>query len=97
MEALHGKETPFWDIPVRVKITAFYAIPKSFSKKKTEEAESGKIRPLTKPDIDNVVKIVCDALNKVAYRDDTQVIEVVACKYYGKEPKVVIEIDEFAV
>ncbi len=95
IQALNGKKSPFWEIPVRIKITAFYSIPKSFSKKKTIEAESGKIRPLTKPDIDNVVKVVCDALNKIAYRDDTQVIEVVACKYYSKEPKLVIEIDEF--
>ena len=35
IQALNGKNSPFWEIPVRIKITAFYSIPKSFSKKKT--------------------------------------------------------------
>lgn len=41
-----------------------------------------------------MVKIVCDALNKVAYKDDTQVVEMAACKLYGVEPMVRIDIDE---
>ena len=52
------------------------------------------MRPQTKPDIDNVVKVVCDALNKVAYNDDTQVVKIVAEKYYGETPGLVVEIRE---
>lgn len=95
IKALDGRQTPYWEKPVRIKITACYGIPKSFSKKRVTEALKGVIRPQTKPDIDNVVKVVCDALNNVAYHDDKQVIEVVACKFYSNEPKLVIEIDEF--
>ena len=61
--ALHGNKTPFWECPLEIKIKAFYAIPKSFSKKKQQAAIDSQIRPTTKPDIDNVVKCVCDALN----------------------------------
>lgn len=93
--ALHGNKTPFWECPLEIKIKAFYAIPKSFSKKKQQAAVDSQIRPTTKPDIDNVVKCVCDALNKVAYKDDTQVIRLSAEKYYGDEPKLCIEIKEF--
>ncbi len=93
--ALHGNKTPFWECPLEIKIKAFYAIPKSFSKKKQQAAIDSQIRPTTKPDIDNVVKCVCDALNKVAYKDDTQVIRLSAEKYYGDEPKLCIEIKEF--
>lgn len=93
--ALHGNKTPFWECPLEIKIKAFYAIPKSFSKKKQQAALDSQIRPTTKPDIDNVVKCVCDALNKVAYKDDTQVIRLSAEKYYGDEPKLCIEIKEF--
>lgn len=37
---------------------------------------SGELLPTKKPDIDNIVKAVLDALNEVAYRDDTQVVEL---------------------
>ena len=95
-QALNGGKTPFWEKPVTVYIIAHHAIPKSFSKKKHAQALDGNIRPQTKPDIDNVVKVVCDALNSVAYHDDTQVIRVVAEKVYSDEPKLVIEINEFS-
>ena len=81
-------------VPVELTITAYYRIPKSFSKRKRAEALSGAVRPQTKPDIDNVVKVVCDALNKVAYNDDTQVVKIVAEKYYGETPVLVVEIRE---
>ena len=93
-QALNGKPSPYWETPVIVEIRAFHGIPKSFSKKKRDEALNGKIRPQTKPDIDNVVKVVCDALNSVAYKDDTQVIKVVAEKYYADEPRVEVELNE---
>lgn len=81
-------------VPVELAVTAYYRIPKSFSKRKRTEALSGVVRPQTKPDIDNVVKVVCDALNKVAYNDDTQVVKIVAEKYYGETPGLVVEIKE---
>ncbi len=89
-------ETSFMDKPLTVEIIAHYAIPKAFSKKKRGEALAGTVRPQTKPDIDNVVKVVCDALNGVAYRDDTQVIRINAEKRYGEEPKLEITINEFS-
>lgn len=94
IQALNGAPSPYWDKPVRIRIQAIYQIPKSFSKKRTAAALDGLIRPQVKPDIDNVVKIVCDALNKIAYKDDTQVVEIAACKLYGVEPMVRIDIDE---
>lgn len=69
IQALKGAPSPYWDKPVRISILAIYQIPKSFSKKRTAEALDGLIRPQVKPDIDNVIKVVCDALNKVAYDD----------------------------
>lgn len=94
IQALNGAPSPYWDKPVRIRIQAIYQIPKSFSKKRTAAALDGLICPQVKPDIDNVVKIVCDALNKIAYKDDTQVVEIAACKLYGVEPMVRIDIDE---
>ena len=47
--------------------------------------ESGELLPCKKPDADNIAKVVCDALNKVAYDDDTQICNLYVCKRYTKE------------
>lgn len=70
------------DKPIAVEITAFYLVPKSWSKKKQAAVYAGEIKPTVKPDIDNIVKIVLDGLNGVAFTDDKQVIEIQAQKCY---------------
>ncbi len=81
--------------PIKMKIEAYFAIPKSFSKVKQSQALEGKLLPLTKPDADNIAKIICDALNDVAYKDDTQIVELAIIKRYAMEPKVKITFDEY--
>jgi Holliday junction resolvase RusA-like endonuclease len=50
--------------------------------------------PNVKPDLDNVVKAVLDALNGVVYLDDAQVVNLVATKRYATEPRVEVYIFE---
>ena len=51
------------------------------------------ICPQKKPDADNIAKIICDALNDVAYKDDTQVVMLTIIKKYAiEEPKVRVSI-----
>ena len=45
-------------------------------------------------DIDNVVKAVADALNGLAYADDSQIVYVVASKTYSEFPETVVTIWE---
>lgn len=52
------------------------------------------IKCTKKPDVDNIQKIVLDALNNVAYLDDTQVVQVVAIKKWDEEEKLKIIIEE---
>lgn len=52
----------------------------------------GKIRPTKKPDWDNIGKIVTDALNKIAYRDDSQVVACRVEKWYGPIPEVIVTL-----
>lgn len=77
---------------VSVEIIAFYEIPKNVSKKKRLEMESGRLRPTKKPDADNVAKVICDSLNGIAYRDDSQVAELTVRKLYGEIPRVEVWI-----
>ena len=49
-----------------------------------------------KPDVDNINKIILDALNKIAYEDDSQVCKVTVEKKYCEDnnPKVKINLKE---
>lgn len=77
---------------IAVEVTAFYPIPKSSTKASIAGMQAGRILPKRKPDIDNVLKIVLDSLNGIAYKDDAQVVRVTGIKKYGFEPKLVIEM-----
>lgn len=79
---------------VRIRIEAYYKPPAGTSRRKLVLMQEKSLLPLRKPDIDNVVKAVCDALNGYAYRDDTQVVEIAAAKYYSHENGLRIEIRE---
>ena len=80
--------------PVVVEINFYFSIPKSWSKRAKEEARLMHVLPAHKPDIDNCIKLVLDALNKLAWDDDTQVVGVVARKYYADVPRTFICIEE---
>ena len=64
------------DCYVGITVDAYFQIPKSYTKGKRLACQHNINRPAKKPDIDNSLKAVLDALNKVAYEDDKQVIEV---------------------
>ena len=82
------------DAQLDVRIIAYYEIPKSVSKKKARMMENGEIRPTKAPDFDNIGKVVCDSLNKIAYRDDAQVVDAQVRKFYSRNPRVVVTIQE---
>ena len=79
--------------PVRVSIVAFYEIPSSWSNRKKEQAAKMEIMPTKKPDCDNVAKMICDALNGCAYKDDAQVVNLNVLKAYTSDlPFVAVTI-----
>lgn len=83
-----------------VEIAAFYAIPKSYSKKKTAEICGKCLRPTVKPDCDNIIKSILDALNGLAYSDDSQIASVTCGKYYamsGEDARVTVKIERIGI
>lgn len=68
--------------PIHLDVWANFEIPKSYSKKRRQECEIGNEMPTKKPDIDNIAKVVLDALNGVAYHDDSQVTNLKVRKRY---------------
>lgn len=82
-------------VPVTLRIVARFLPAKSVSKKRRLEMLEGRKLPLKKPDIDNIVKVVADALNGVAYHDDTQVVNVIAVKTYSAVEGLDITVEEY--
>ena len=82
--------------PVTLRIVARFEPPKSASKKRQQQMLNGDIPPLKKPDIDNIVKVVADALNGTAYHDDTQIIFTIAKKAYSAVEGLDITVEEYA-
>lgn len=80
---------------VKVSITAYFEVPKSASKIMKEQMLENKISPTKKPDIDNVVKIVLDAMNKFAFKDDTQITKIEVEKLYADSEKLCVKIEEY--
>lgn len=88
---------------VRAKIVAYFLIPKGHYRfhKKTNTTDldakgqamlDGKILPTKKPDCDNIAKIILDALNGIAYHDDSQVVELTVEKRYSENARVYVEL-----
>lgn len=80
--------------PLLLRVAVYRSIPKSFSKKKQNQAEQGLIRPTTKPDADNFLKGVKDALKGIIWKDDSQVVDVSVAKFYSERPRIEVTIEE---
>lgn len=82
----------FGEREIGLRVTAYFSIPKSASKVKRRQMKDGEIRPAKKPDIDNVCKVVADALNGVAYNDDRQIVYTEISKRYDDMPRIDVSI-----
>ena len=77
--------------PVWLTVEATYAYPKAFSRKQRENTHW----KTSKPDLDNTVKLVQDALNGIAWADDAQVARLRDCeKVYGEKQGLFISFGE---
>lgn len=65
-----------------VDLTFWLPIPISWSKKKRIDADNGIIRPIVKPDTDNIVKSVTDSCNGLLWVDDSIITDLHARKRY---------------
>lgn len=80
--------------PLMLGVKAFLPIPTSKSKKWQTAALAGELRPVTMPDLDNLIKHVKDCCKGIFWADDKQVVGYLpeTGKFYGKPPRWEIEI-----
>lgn len=68
--------------PIKAEINIYYKVPKSYTKKRIQAIKEGLEYPCKKPDADNVAKIILDSLNKIAFDDDSQVVNLIVNKLW---------------
>lgn len=80
--------------PFSIDVTAVYPIPKSETVARKRKMMEGNLLPIVRPDIDNILKAVMDALNHAAYSDDKLAVECHMRKVYGAVPGLLVIITE---
>lgn len=68
--------------PLIVHVMAIFQRPKTVDRK----------QHTIKPDADNISKAVCDALNKVLWNDDAQIVYLTIRKLYGDADLINLEV-----
>lgn len=76
--------------PLELVVAAFWPYPKSISEKKRRAY--GTQFFTSRPDGDNVAKLLGDALNNIVWRDDAQIVTLQVTKRYGVIPQTVIRV-----
>lgn len=79
---------------ISATIYGYFEPPKSVSKKERAKMLSGEVSYTKKIDSDNLAKSILDALNGVAYDDDSQVCLLVVQKLYGEKARVEVILEE---
>lgn len=72
--------------PIVVEVHSYMPIPASWSKIKKDTANAGRLKHTSRPDIDNLAKLVLDAANGVLWEDDSQIVSMKLTKEYSVKP-----------
>jgi Holliday junction resolvase RusA-like endonuclease len=89
-EAMNGR--PPLQGALTLELLIELPIPTSWSRKKQLAAIAGLIQPISRPDLDNYIKSVLDAINTIVVCDDAQITELRARKRFGEQPQLVATI-----
>lgn len=77
----------------KITTVSYLPIPSAMKKYEMVLAELGLIRPIVKPDFDNLMKTYCDMIQGTLLHDDALVVEGTSKKYYSVKPRVEFTID----
>ena len=89
---LKNVDIPLISTPTEIECRSYLPIPKSMSPVDKILAELGFIYPISKPDVDNLVKAYCDMIQGLILYDDALVVKMVSEKYYSLKPRIEITI-----
>lgn len=78
--------------PCKIRMDSYLPLSSSMKKVEMLLAEIGLIRPISKPDFDNLIKTYTDMIQGTMLLDDSLVIEGISRKFYSSKPRVEISI-----
>ena len=84
----------FGDKSISLDVKAYVPLITKFKKAERADALLGLIKPTAKPDADNILKVILDALNELAYDDDRYIYKVTVERIYSEEPRTEITISD---
>ena len=84
----------FGDRSIKMHIKAYVPVLTKFRKAEKIAALEGKIKPTAKPDADNILKALLDALNEVAYDDDRYIYQISVERVYSNKPRTEVTISD---
>lgn len=84
--------------PVSIFVEAHFVPPKSIKKARREEMMLCRLPVTKKPDGDNILKLVCDAMNGITFTDDRLIWMGVVRKTYADHPylRIIVKVDREA-
>jgi Holliday junction resolvase RusA-like endonuclease len=93
-EFIKGVEKHFraTDYAVMCQVIAYFPIPISMPKYRKEFCEDESMPFLSTPDIDNLQKNIFDALQYLAFANDSRVSDVLARKRYSPRPRMDVDL-----
>lgn len=80
--------------PLAVTVVFAMPVPSSWSQRKRIAALGGSLSHTSKPDLDNLFKLVADALNGIAWVDDSQIVQVTTRKTYSSHPGITVVVED---
>lgn len=83
------------ELPLQITVKVYLEVPASKSKKFKDGALKGIELPTKKPDVDNVLKTIMDALSGVVYKDDKQIVSAIVTKEYSERPHLTVELENW--
>lgn len=79
-------DSPYFNGPIELKMVFYLPLPK------VERKKHPKLYHIFRPDLDNLIKFVCDIATDVLYQDDCIISSIEAKKVYDKNPRTVFTI-----
>lgn len=82
----------YYEGAIKIELTFYMPIPKTVTKKGKCLMLENVIKHVKKPDTDNMAKALLDSINKVAYKDDSQITQLISKKRYASDENVGIHM-----
>lgn len=87
-------DVSFGDKSIKMSVRAYVPPLSKFNKAQKAAALRGELRPTAKPDADNILKALLDALNELAYDDDRYIYKIDVERIYSENPRTEVVITD---